>query len=214
MGMTKTDIIDVAEEQSGVRPPGRLAEEEFDSLYLQWVDRSKPRLVRASGNLASDPLQGYAVPGYKYAIQVTLDGNSLYSLGIDHLYYNESDIAAGNSASSTGFVVHDDKIFFTGNEDDVEEGLSYEVIYYSNNIQLPSGTEPYLPGKLHLHFSNELAIRFRMKYGKNKSERSLTQFEQFERNKNEKTFRTEAAVDGNPTESSVPIQPDQFWTNY
>lgn len=209
--MTFQDIIDTALElarkNNVFAVPGKLAETYAQSLYQEWVDTTRPRLCRIKGVLGSSAGQSYPVPGYRDVCVVKLGGDVICSVGQDHLYLNEDE----EVTVSKGFVVRDEKITFTGSESDVEAGASYEVIYYSDNLELSDTQEPFVPSKLHLNFAKELAYRFRIDFAETQKDKVLTPAELYERKKNTSHFRSE--VGGRTTESKRPVDYDGFYTS-
>lgn len=208
--MTFQDIIDSALELARTHNvfnvPGKLAEEYARALYREWVDTTKPRLCRIKGTLGDSAQQSYPVPGYRQSVVVKLDDNVIYTVGQDHLYWNENE---ENETFSKGFVVRDDKITFTGSESDVASGTTYEVIYYSDNLDLSDTQEPFVPAKLHLCLVKELAFQYRLNFADSPKDKVLSRDELMERRNNRGYFRSEVA--GRTTESNRPIDYDGFY---
>lgn len=204
--MIKHDVIDVAIElhleKEGNAPPPRLAEEFFDSLYSEWVDNSKPRLVQIAGTLRTTT-QIIPVPGYRQWVYVEVGDTPVGSVPQDAMYYNELE---NYETNLFGFVVQDEQLKFTSGWDgEIAIGDSYKIIYYSDALTLSDTMQLFVPDKVHLMVALELQFRFREYFGG----KPLTGPDILARRKNERKFK--ATVGGRTTQSNNLIQPNGIY---
>ena len=139
--MTFAQIINLATELARIKGaisiPGRYTEttsgevgvQYMRSLYQLWTDDAVPRLTVLEGTIVATT-DWIDLPGYIDLVFCSVDGVPMYSVPLDHLYFNET---VNYSVNVAGLVIRDKKIHFTGNDNDFEAGDEYKIVYYSEN---------------------------------------------------------------------------------
>ena len=155
-----------------------------ETLYTEWINNSKPRLVQVSGTI-DGAVSSYELPGYRSWVYVEAGGYTINAVPITSIYYNQ---LVDNVVECDGFNIDYDRIRFTGTT--IEAGDTFKVVYYADPPGISGSAEPYIPRQLQLPLARELAWRVRIDFGG----AELSRNEMMERTINEQKFKNDLSI--------------------